>query len=214
MFDSAKPIQIRIKSGGEKVCTVRFPTDEEWSARSRALRIVRHSLGRGQTKTETLNAERIDAELFQKIRTDSGPVFDEAEAAKVISLIERANVIECESDGSVYTITMDVPRGPVTHRLKIPLQKMVMEYGNSAMSITEGRRQQQIRVKLEPAADLYDKIADGVTGYVGAVPIIHKSAVISELLYQLDNEMAEEEDSDPEPSSLDAGPKVQASASS
>jgi len=43
-------------------------------------------------------------------------------------------------------------------------------------------------VSLEPAGRLYDKLIESAEGYAGAMPVIHKSAAISELLAEIDSE--------------------------
>ena len=93
-FDASKEFVVPILSGGEKRCSVRFPTDEEWCGWARRQRSVRRVLGRGKSQTEEIGLGEVNAELFGKIRLDKdGPVFDEAEAGAVIGKLERAAVV-------------------------------------------------------------------------------------------------------------------------
>ena len=51
-----------------------------------------------------------------------------------------------------------------------------------------------MRARPEPSGALYDKLYVSHDGYAGAVPIVHKSAAVSEVIAQL----AIEADEDPE----------------
>ncbi len=198
MFDQTKEFVVKILSGSEKLCTVRFPSDEEWCARTRAQRAIRRILGRGKSQYEVTNAEEADAELFAKIRQDKdGAEFDAAEAAKVIERLERCQVVDVERQGDRFRIEMKVPGAHVVHVLKIPTQKDVLDYGRASVRAIDGRRQQEIRLALEPSAELWAKVKAGVEGYANpdAVPIVHKDVAVVELLAQV--EAAQEED-DPE----------------
>jgi hypothetical protein len=186
LFDASKQYEVPIISGGEKRCTVRFPSDEEWIARAAKQRTIQHILGRGKTRAETLNAEQIDAELFGKIRVDrDGPEFDAAEAAAVIARLERAQILEVYRVGDGFKITMRVPGAVTEHILKMPKRGDVDAYAAASMSVTSGRRQQEIRVNLAPSGELYDAIHTSHSGYAGAVPIVHKDAAVFEVIAQL-----------------------------
>jgi len=189
MFDASKQFVIKILSGGEKQCTVRFPTDAEWGERAAKQRLVRRLLGRSKSQYEAVNSEAADAELFARIRLDEdGAPFDEAEAAKVVARLERVSAVAAERAGNTYRIELAVPGGRAVHVLRIPSQKDVLEYSRTSIHVTDARRQQEIRVSLEPAGRLYDKLVESTEGYAGAAPIIHKSAAISELLAEIDSE--------------------------
>ena len=162
MFDQSKEFIVKILSGGEKVCTVRYPTDEEWCARTRAQKAIRHILGRGRTEYEVHNAEEADAELFAKLRKDQdGPEFDSAEAAKVIERLERCQVLDAEREGDRFRIEMRVAGGRVVHALRIPTQKDVLEYGRASVRAVDSRRQQEIRLARGKPHNLCSK-----TGYI------------------------------------------------
>ena len=198
MFDQTREYVIKILSGGEKACRVRFPSYEQWSERTRKQRAVRRMLGRGRTEYEVRNIEDADAELFGAVRLDAdGPHFDAAEAGKVIERLERCRVIDVERDGDRFRIAMRVPGGEVLHVLKIPMQQDALDYGRAAVRAIDGRRQQEIRLALEPSADLWAKVCVEVEGYANpdAVPIVHKDVAVVELLAQV--EAAQDED-DPE----------------
>ncbi|MGQ9686624.1 MAG: hypothetical protein ACUVT2_10020 [Thiobacillaceae bacterium] len=193
MFDASKQFVVKILSGEEKQATVRFPSDAEWCERAQRQRLVRRLLGRSKSQYEAVNSEAVEAELFARIRlNEDGASFDEAEAAKVIARLERVSVVAVERTGNRYRIELAVPGARTVHLLRIPSQKDVLEYSRASLHVTEGRRQQEIRVSLEPAGRLYDKLIESTTGYMGAVPIIHKSAAVSELLAEIEAEAEEE----------------------
>jgi hypothetical protein len=194
-FDITKPLVVPILSGGEKRCEVRFPSDDEWCAWARAQRTVRHFLGRGKSQSQEVNVDQINAELFGKIRLDQdGVEFDEAEAGLVIARIERATITTVEREGNNYRIEMKVPGAPVVHVLRMATAKEMQEHERASVSITSGRRSVETRAFLEPGGALYDKLHVSHQGYASAVPIVHKSAAVSEVIAQL----AIEADDDPE----------------
>jgi len=185
-FDVTAPFEIRIphpEYQDKKKCKLRFPSDEEWSARARHQITVRRSLGRDASRTEVLNSAESDAQLFAKIRQDKdGDPFDEAEISRAISQIETARIIETVRDGNQYRITLKVPKATVVHTLKIPTQKQIMDFGKAAVHTTGRRNAIETRVALEPSADLWGRLDPKVEGYAGAVPIIHKDIALTELL--------------------------------
>jgi hypothetical protein len=194
-FDVTKQFVVPILSGGEKRCEVRFPTDEEWCAWARRQRTVRRFLGRGKSQTEDLHLDEVNAELFAKIRLDKdGPEFDDADAGMVIGRIERSTVTNVEREGNNYRIEMKVPGARVAHVLRMPTAKEMQDHERASTSTVAARRSIETRAFLEPSGALYDKLHVSHQGYLGAVPIVHKSAVVTEILAQL----AIEADDDPE----------------
>jgi len=186
MFDQSKNIVVPILSGGEKRCEVRFPSDAEWCAWARAQRTIRHFLGRGKSQSEDVDLSKVNAELFAKIRQDQdGPAFDEAEAAMVIGRIERCPVTSVEREGVNYRIAMKVPGARVEHVLRMPTAKEMQDHERASTSVVAARRSIETRAFLEPSGALYDKLHIEHDGYAAAVPIVHKSAAVSEVIAQL-----------------------------
>jgi len=195
VFDASKPIVVPILSGGEKRCEVRFPTDEEWCGWARAQRTIRHFLGRGKSQTEDIDLPKINAELFAKIRIDKdGPMFDDAEAGMVIGRVERSTVTGIAREGNSYRIEMKVPGARVAHVLRMPSAKEVQEHDRASTSVIAARRSVETRAFLEPSGALYDRLHVSHEGYAADVPIVHKSAAVSEVMAQ----MVIESDDDPE----------------
>jgi len=196
MFDTNRELELTIPSpDGGKTVAVRFPTDDQWIERMRKLRTVVRTIGRGKTSTEIENSEEVDSDLVNAVRINAdGPALDGAEASAVIDRISRADADEAEREGSEYRIRLRVPGAVTLHRLRMPSQKEILDYRRSAVSVLDGRRRQEIRINLRAAGDLYDKLKTGLEGYAGDVPIVHKSAVVSELLATLRNEEDDEDE--------------------
>jgi hypothetical protein len=202
MFDTNREIVVKIPSPeGYKAATVRFPSDAEWADRMAKQKTVIRSLGRGASETQVLNAEEVDAELFDKILVSNGTEFDQAEASAAIQRLARAEPGEAERNGSVFRIPLSVPGCETVHFLRMPSQKQVNSYRKAAVRVIDGRHgRQELKVSLSPSAELYDALmaqppseeATGSQAYAGDhIPIIHKAAVVAELLQAL---RAEEED--------------------
>ena len=199
MFGSIKEYRIRIASGGIKECVLRFPTNAELCERARKQRALRFNLGRGKSKYDPGNVLKVDGEFFAKIRIDKdGQPFTDTESAKALSKIEDARVEDVQRDGDAYRVEMAVPGGHVAHTLRIPLQDDVVEYGRSASPPSiDTSRSSEIRVRLEPALKLWEKIKVDVSGYASdvEVPVIHMDAAIVAVLNQVEADL---EEPDPE----------------
>lgn len=194
IFDASKPIVVSILSGGEKRCEVRFPTDAEWCAWARSQKTLRQFLGRGKSQSQDIDLDKVNAELFAKIRIEDGPAFDEAEAGMVIGRIERSSVKMIDREGNNYRLTMKVAGATVEHVLRMPTAKEMQDHERASTSTVAARRSVETRAFLEPSGALYDKLHIEHSGYAGDVPVIHKSAAVSEVIAQL----AIEADEDPE----------------
>ena len=186
MFDTSRDFEIDLY--GEKTCVVRWPTDEEWAARARANKTVRRILSGGRTKSETPDQESTSSDLLAKIRKDDGVPFEPEEATLLIAKMLRAEVEDSTRDEGGYTITLRVFGGvTTTHKLKKPSIKEMFRTQGAMSDPMQTRREIIVRYPLEPGAKLYDSLILSAEGYAGAVPIIHKDAVATEII----NMMAE-----------------------
>jgi hypothetical protein len=82
----------------------------------------------------------------------------------------------------------------VTHTLRMPKASEIQEHERASTSVVAARRAVETRAFLEPSGKLYDALHQAHEGYKDDVPIIHKSAAVSEVIAQL----AIEGDDDPE----------------
>ena len=196
LFDAGKDFEVPVFSGEEKRCTVRYPTDAEWIARAAGHRTIYDSLGRGKTRARVLNTERVDGELFAKIRKDDGPEFTGAEASSVLERLQRAQVTGVKREGNTFRISMQVAGAVTEHVLAMPLRADVDAMVDGSATITNARRYQEVRLNIEPAVELYAKIHISHAGYAGEVPAPHKDAAVAEVIAQV--RALEEEADDPE----------------
>lgn len=206
MFDTSKPHEIHILSGKEKAVLLRYPTDEELCERTRRLKTIRRTLGGGRTQFEMLNLAEVNAELFEKVRLAQSQngheeTFDAAEASRCIEKLLFTKVLSIEREGDGFLIEMRVP-GPqkggitVTHALRMPTQKDILDYRRASARSIDGRRHTDIRLSLEPTQQLYDRLVTRTDGYGEShIPIHHKDAVILEIVQQME---ADSDDFDPE----------------
>jgi hypothetical protein len=201
MFDASKEFEVKIISGGEKSCRVRYPNDDEWEWRTSRMKAIRRDLGRGKSQTEIPHPELIDAELLAKIRLDgvngdAPPAFDPAEAQLVIERIGRCMVTDVARDGANFRIKTKTVSGMTEHVVGIPTAQAVLDLRRGTMSPIEGRRGSEIRFSLRPSGALYDQVKVDTVNYTNGVPLIHKDAVVYELMAQVgmleDNEDPED----------------------
>jgi hypothetical protein len=196
MFDTKREIEISVlHPAGKKTCRVRWPSDEEWIEHSARRRVVVSQLSREESVTDIVDGERAAAELLAKIRLDKdGPELDEYEAAYVIDRLSRAQVEECQrADGGIQ-LSLKVPGGTTRHVLRVPSLAEVVGYRRSFSRIVENRRGKQLlKINLRAAGEFYDKLVQSKDGYAGEVPVIHKAAVVTELLVHLESEQEDDE---------------------
>ena len=76
----------------------------------------------------------------------------------------------------------------------VPTAKEMQDHERASTSVVAARRSIETRAFLEPSGALYDKLHISHEGYASTVPIVHKSAAVSEVIAQL----AIEADEDPE----------------
>jgi hypothetical protein len=198
LFDMSKLMRARIPSpaspDGFKRITVRYPSDKEWCERLRKQQTVMRQLGRGESETEVLNGEVIDAELFRRVRIDEGGVeVDDFEASAIMTALAGATCTAVERAGSGFRVNLTVYGDVrVSHLMRMPSIKQIADYNKGTCRAIDGRHNvTNLRLSLEPAGALYDALADDTEGYCGAVPIIHKAAVVKNIKAELDNMMGE-----------------------
>jgi hypothetical protein len=196
VFDAAKSFVVPILSGTEKRFKVRFPTDAEWCERARKQRSIRRFLGRGKSEAQDLDSDAIHLELFERIRQDQdGAPVDGPDAAAVLAKLEFARVDSCERDGDLFRMALKVPGALTEHVVAMPTRRQMDKHESASVKIIGARRAQEIRGFLEPTGELYDAIVKEALGYAGAVPIVHKFAVVNEIIAQL---AVEDEEAIPE----------------
>jgi hypothetical protein len=196
VFDGSKRFRVPILSGMRKECEVRYPTDAEWCERARKFRSVRRFLGRGKSEQQSINSDAINLDLFERIRLDKdGPAFDGSEAAAVLSKLDRVSVDSCEREGDAFRVTLRVPGAVTEHFVRMPTSREMDQHSVASVKVVGERKAQEVREFLEPSGELYDAMHKDHSGYNGPVPIVHKVAVVAEVLIQM---AAEDEEAIPE----------------
>ena len=177
-----------------KTAMLRLPTNQEMIDRLAQQKSIRRTIGRRKSQTEFVPNAKADLDLFTKIRLDKdGVEFDEYEAGNAISKLTFCDVTDCTRVGDEYRITLKTPFGETVHTVKIPTQRDITSYRRTVVSSTDlPHGQEELRYRIEPAADLYDSVVSKIEGYAESfkpsdVPPHHKSAVVVELVQAIDD---------------------------
>ena len=182
-------VPVRTDRGDEQI-TVRYPSEEQWTAWTRKKSTIVTMLGRGESQWEPERNEA-DAQLYNEIRCEGQPDLDNDEAATLIGILSKFEVRGVESEGNnELEIRAGVMGGQVTHRLKIPTAKQVAELNRHRSQIVSMPfNRQRIRTVLPPYVALWDKTKVVVEGYVnGSIPAIHKESAIRAVLEYIGTE--------------------------
>jgi hypothetical protein len=188
MFDTREQFTFSVYSGGEKKATVRFPSDEELFQRIKKFKNVRRDLGRGLSQFDVVNLEPVELETFEKIRVDGdsgGEAFDEFEAADFMSQLLSADVIDAHRNGAnTFVVEMRVPNADVVHTLRMPSQRDLTEYRRESVKSLQAKRHVDVKMTLEPAVRLWDKLQAGTEGYAegSGIPVVHKERALLEVM--------------------------------
>lgn len=199
MFNPANQFTVSILSGGTKKVTLRWPADSQWAQRARETKVKRRVLGGGRTQREKSTDVEADRTIFDAVHVSGGEAFDEFEKSAAIGKLDVGEVVEVARKDDVFRITLKVVNGlTVSHRLKIPTQRQMFAYQNTAVRVVDQRRTQELQMFLEPSETLWNAVVEAVEGYADgkqSVPITHKDAAVMELLAVL---AEQEDDTDPE----------------
>jgi hypothetical protein len=171
-----------------KTAVLRLPTNQEMSDYLNQQKTLYRDLGRRKGQSESVPNPKSDLDLFNHIRIDKGPEFDEAEAARAIGLLTRQRVTSCEREGEAYRIKLLTVFGETEHVINIPFEKELAVYRRNvfkAIDLPHGVEER--RYPPEAAERLYDAAVVSVLGYVDSitkenVPPHHKSTVVLELV--------------------------------
>lgn len=199
MFDTKTEIELEARlastAGAAQVINLRWPTDQEWSVRQRARRIVIHHLGRGRREITPPPPSPADLELFRKISLNGTPEATPAEAQKILDILATAEVTAVTVDGTVATVTLNTLAGETTHRLQIPMTDQVLTWRRSASKVMDlPYNQQEVRATPDAGARLYDECGGQSSDYEGPIPAVHKDAVVRNVVEYIDNTLGPKKD--------------------
>ena len=194
MFDTTATITIGLRtSQGKADITVRWPTDEEWSAQRKRRTIFQRQWGRGTSEPEIDTAEG-DAKLYDAIKFNGAPPLTPAEASSIINVIQRAEVMGVDLRADDAEVELDTMAGGVKHVLRIPTMDQIRALQKTSRLLNLQYNRQQIITSLEAAVSLWDKCQASVEGYAGAVPNIHKDAAIRAVIQAIEQEATPKND--------------------
>ena len=190
VFDATRPVAMQLGTpAARKTVRVRFPTDEEWTERQRRRKVIIKQLGRGVSETTVPTSEDLDAALLAKIRLpeERAPEVDAFEASRIIEQLSQAEVDDAEQAGDSFRVTLRVLGGTVTHLLKMPSAKDVLEYRRGFARVLDlPYNRQELTINLAAAGALYKKLVTATEGYAGEAPIIHQAVAVKAAIDALD----------------------------
>jgi len=190
--EEVRGVKVRVPNP-PKLAILRLPTSQEMLDRLDQQKSIRRTLGRRKSQTEFVPNPKADLDLFNKIRLDKGPEFDEFEAGNAISKLTYNEVTDCERAGEEYRITLRTPFGDTVHLMRIPTQRDITIYRRTVVSATDlPHGQEELRYRIQPSVELYDAVAASIQGYAASmkpadVPPHHKSAVVVDLVQAIDD---------------------------
>jgi hypothetical protein len=198
-FNRAAIFDIELKRQGVHT-KLRYPTDDEWNLRSRAIKTIVQNLGPGSSTTRSEGVEEADLELYDAIRDPGSPEVDPATASLLIRRLNKTDPDEPVIEGPSIRVPMAVPGAKTEHVLRIPTESELRKYRKAAYTFIDRRHgRQELKSFLGAIGDFYDLLAkgeSGSSGYTGEIPLPHKVAVVVEMVATLDAEDAEEDPAD------------------
>jgi hypothetical protein len=189
MFDTTSTITIglRVAGAGKTDITVRWPNDEEWATHRRRSKFVLRGLGRGASEMDT-DSGAADLKLYESIKLDGAPPLSMGEAETIIKAIGKCDVMRVDLGADEAEAEVQILTGLVRHRVRVPTMDEVRKYQKTTHYIHLPYNCQEVRSSLDAAAALWDACGGKSDGYAGAVPNIHKDAVIRKVIDEIEQE--------------------------
>jgi hypothetical protein len=192
MFDEKAEIGMPAPARVGGNLLVRWPTDAEWAARSRARKFITRNLGRGKRETVTPQPGEPDLKLYEAISLNGSPPLSAAEAAMVLESLAVAIVTDVQVEGNEGCVTMNILTGQVQHYLRVPTADEIFEYKRAAFKLYDlPHGQAQTSFTPEAGARLYDQCngRSGPEAYKGAVPGPHKAEAVRAVIDHIEQHM-------------------------
>ncbi len=176
-------IEILIPLMDGRKLTARWPTDEEWLKRQKARRLITRpaSGSRGATETTIQGGDEADLELLKAI-SGAQDLEDSAEAALLLQSLSQTTVTGVDRAGDGFEVGMETFLGPRTFKLRRPSAAQIKHFRtNFARPIDLPYGQQETRISLTIAAELFDQLCDD-----RAAPIIFKAPAVGALVSEIE----------------------------
>jgi hypothetical protein len=188
IFDASIPINVKvITPEGIKQIAIRFPTDDEWIARSARRKLVYRNLGRGIQEPVQQEPQEEDAVLLNSLRIEPGTEVDAFEADRILDELGSSQVVnDPRFEDGICQIVLRARGVLTTHSVRMPTGKE----GHQIKKFCTPRQNVNREIwsfNLAIIGDLYKKLCQGTTGYVGAVPIVHQLPVVQAAKQALDS---------------------------
>ena len=182
-FNANGQFKVSVPVGrGIETVIVRFPEDADWIERQRQREIVTRIYPDGAEETSTNPTLEFDQDLIAKLRVE-GPETDGYESGYILSLLEKADVIDVQPEGAGYRVKLRVAGGTVTeHLVRNPTQRELAEYRQGVYQYLNYQSKRKTIIRLGVCRSFYDGLAIESKGYAGHMPIIHKASVAGAIL--------------------------------
>ena len=172
----------------EKVAALRLPTTDEMMDYLRKQKTQYRYLGRGKGESIPVPNPKLDQELFERLRVDSGSEshdFDPDECSHALNLLTQQRITSCDRKGDEFIITLRTMFGDTVHILHPPFMKDMAEYRRGVYKpIDLPNNLEERRYPPEAPCKLYDSCVVSSSGYASGfeVPPHHKQAVVLQLV--------------------------------
>lgn len=193
VFDLNQPIKAKVvRPEGDAIIEIKFPSDEQWIERSRRRKIKSRNLGNGKVQSIPQGPDPHDAELVNSLRIEGCAVeVDMYEAKRILDKISMATFEEEPSrEGANLRIPMKALGVGTVHFLRVPTERDRNDF--MELAGVPGVSHGNIDIygfNLGGAAVVYDKLKQNAHGYAGAVPVVHKLAIINAAFEFIDKEL-------------------------
>jgi hypothetical protein len=192
MFDATAEFHINARSaaGERSQLVLAWPTDAQWIERARLRKYVIKRLGRGSSETSAEPNLEGDLKLYEAIKRNGAPPLSSAEASRVLDAMAFCEIRDVELPQDEAIVTLAVPGGEVKHTLKAPSAEQVRSLRRAAYRIRDlPYNNQEMRIFIDPGAQLWDDCQGRSSDYAGPVPALHKDAAIRAVIDALDREL-------------------------
>ena len=195
MFNVEDKIKARVvRPEGDVVLSLRFPTDQEWIDRSLRRKYRELNLGRGKTQTVQQSPDQKDAELVMDLQEEN-PI--DIEAREASRILERLSITsepeEVQREGVIFVIAFKARGIRLVHKLRPPTEAERAAFAEMSPPVVTQGAISTYGFNIGAAGDLYNKVVKESSGYVGAVPIVHKAAAISAMMAKIADIEADED---------------------
>jgi len=194
MFDATGEyvLNARTEEGNKTQVTVRWPSDQEWSDRKKAIRFITTQLGRGRSETEPVPSPETDLRIYEAIKLNGAPALSGDEAGRLLDRLGRCEVRNVEMEGNGAMVTLAVLGGEVKHTVKVPTAKQSRMMREAAAKLRQlPHNRVEARISLDPPAKLWEECGGKSGDYInGIIPAPHKDVAIRAVIEELDNELA------------------------